>query len=184
MNINTGAYQVQAGTDALTDNAKFKARAAKFKELTGREIVVQKNETGDFIHMLHPESTQRLGFVGEFFRVGFNSPDGFEATIEALARKYVQLKEELTERYGDDEYELYNQLGQLNTAFESALQSTVLVSLQTPLASGVTFTVSQHLDIFFETFIKNIQSTDFDAAFANSFDVFNDIRQEIADLLG
>jgi archaellum component FlaC len=182
---------------------RFQAKAAKFKELTGREIVNEKNENGDFIHMLHPESTQRFGFMVDFFRVGFNSPDGFEAAVENLSRKYAELREELLERYGDNQYELYKQLGELNRVFENALQSTVLLPLQSPPPDSVISSnmpqslrnsikrdwqeyesvtnfmqilkqnMTRHLNTFFETFIKNIQSADFDSAFSDSMETLN-----------
>ncbi|MCL2204789.1 MAG: hypothetical protein FWB88_12725, partial [Defluviitaleaceae bacterium] len=69
---------VTTNTNAVYPQDRFQTMAAKFKELTGREIVKEKDANGDFIHMMHPESTQRFGFMVDFFRVGFNSPDGFE----------------------------------------------------------------------------------------------------------
>ena len=205
MNIsNTIAspYSAQTNFKSLSDS--FQTKAAKFKEITGREIVIEKNADGEFIHMLNPESTQRLSFMGEFFRMGFNSPDGFEAAVENLARKYAELREELIERYGDNQDELYKQFGQLNHAFENALQSTILLPLQSPPTSGIINSnmpqsvrdsiqrewqehentvgfmqtlkqnMSRHLDSFFETFIKSIQSADFETAFASSMEVLND----------
>jgi len=185
---------------------RFDEKRAVFQRITGRDIVIEKNESGDFVHMLHPESTQRLSFMGEFFRVGFNSPDGFEAAIENLARRYAELREELIERYGDNQDELYKQFGQLNHAFESALQSTILLPLQNPPTNGLVSSdmpqskrnmierewrehenitkfmqtlqqnMSRHLDNFFENFIKSIQSEDFDTAFSNSMSALNENR--------
>jgi hypothetical protein len=195
--VNTSPYL----TNTLPDS--FQAKAAKFKEITGRKIAIEKNNDGDFIHMFHPDSTQRLSFMGEFFRVGFNSPDGFEAAVENLAGRFVQLREELMERYGDNQDELYKQLSKLNQSFESALQSTVLLPLQAPPLDGIissdmpqsvrnsikrewqeheniigfmqTFkhNMSRHIDAFFETFIKSIQGDDFDSAFASSMEKLN-----------
>jgi len=195
-NISTDPYAAQAGHMALSNAAQ--AKAAKFKELTGKEIVIEKNSDGEFIHMLHPESTQKLGFMAEFFRVGFNSPDGFEATIENLARRYAELRDELIARHGDNQDKLYEQLGQLNHAFENALHSTILLPLQdrsvmvlsaaicprviqddierewyeheqtTALMQTLKQNMARHLDAFFEAFIKNIQTADFDVAFANA----------------
>ena len=199
MNITTDTYTTQAHFNALSSNAQ--AKAAKFKELTGKEIVIEKNDNGDFIHMFNPESTQRLSFFGEFFRVGFSSPDGFEAAIENLARKYAEKREELIERYVDNQDELYRQLGELNQAFESALRSTTLLP-QSPMPASSGFvsgnmpqsvreaikhewqeydniqafmrtlqqSMARHLDAFFETFIKNVQSADFDTVFAGSME--------------
>jgi hypothetical protein len=93
--------------------------------------------------MLHPESTQRLGFIMEFFRVGFHSPDGFESTIKNLSEKYVELREELMEQYADNQTELYKQLGELNQAFENTLQNTVLLpGIQKLPSNGPGFIVS------------------------------------------
>ena len=195
--------EFNSNTSVLCPQDRFQTRAAKFKELTGREIVNEKNENGDFIHMLHPESTQRLGFMVDFFRVGFNSPDGFEVAIENLARRYAELKEGLLERYGDNQDELYKRLGELNHAFENALQSTVLLPLQNPPSNSIVSSnmpqsirnsikrewqehenindfmqtlkqnMTRHLDTFFEVFIKSIQSADFDVAFASSMETLN-----------
>jgi hypothetical protein len=194
---------VNSNTSAVCLQDKFQAKAAKFKELTGREIVNEKNENGDFIHMLHPESAQRFGFMVEFFRVGFNSPDGFEVAIENLSRRYAELREELLERYGDNQDELYKRFGELNHAFENALQSTVLLPLQSPPSNSIASSnmpqsvrnsierewqeheningfmqtlkqnITRHLDTFFEIFIKNIQSANFDTAFANSMETLS-----------
>ncbi|MCL2386272.1 MAG: hypothetical protein FWC89_01865 [Defluviitaleaceae bacterium] len=141
---------------------QFQAKAAKFKELTGREIVVEKNDEGEFIHKLHPESTQKLSFFGEFFRVGFNSPYGFTVTLENLARKYAELQEELLERYSNQD-ELYKQLSDLNHAFENALLNSILTQPEK----------LQQVDSFFEIFIKSIQNSDFDNAFVDSMEVSN-----------
>ena len=129
---------VTTNTNAVCPQNRFQTMAAKFKELTGREIVEEKDENGDFIHMMHPESSQRFGFMVDFFRVGFNSPDGFEVAIENLSRKYAKLKEELLGRYSDNQDEQYKRLGELNHAFENALQSTVLLPLQRPPSEAVT----------------------------------------------
>ncbi|MCL2564639.1 MAG: hypothetical protein FWE24_02360 [Defluviitaleaceae bacterium] len=197
MNINntsTTPYTTQAHFSALPAQAK----AAKFKELTGWEI--DKNGNGDFTCTTHPESTQRLSFMGEFFHVGFNSPDGFEAAIKNLARKYSKLREGLLERYSDNQYELYRQLGELNQAFENALRSTTLLPQPSMPSSGIGSSnmpqniqdaikselqkyesiknfmqtlqqnMMRHLDIFFEIFIHNIQSSDFDTAFTHTME--------------
>ena len=194
---------VSSNTGAICLQDKFQVKAAKFKELTGREIVNETNENGDFIHMLHPESTQRLGFMADFFRVGFNSPDGLEVAIENLSKRYAELREELLEQYGDNEDELYKRFGELNHAFENALQSTALLPLQSPPSDSIISSnmpqivsssierewkehgninvfmqtmkqnISKHLDTFFEIFIKNIQNTEFDTAFANSMEKLN-----------
>jgi len=199
MNVNQDPYYSQ-----ITSTNNFQARAAEFKALTGREIVIEKDDNGDFVHMLNPQSTQRLSFMGEFFRAGFSSTEGFEAAVEGLARRYVDLKSELMERYGDNQDELYRQLGELNQAFESALHSTILLPLQAPPATGVTNSnmsngfrgsienewqqheaingfmrelkqnMTRHIDTFFETFIKSIQSEDFDTAFASSMNKMNE----------
>ena len=168
--------------NTLTQN-NFYAKATKFKELTGREIVIEKNNNGDFVHMLHPESTQRLGFMIDFFRIGFNSPEGFETAIENLSRRYAELRDEILEKYSDNKDELYKQLSDLNQTFENALQSTVLLPLQNPLnenyenISGFMQTLKQnkirHLNNFFEAFIKSIKSADFDTAFANTIESIN-----------
>ena len=60
--------------------------------------------------MLDYKSTQRLSYAGEFLRVGFNSPDGFEASMENLSRKYMQLREEILVQYGNNQDKLFEQL--------------------------------------------------------------------------
>ncbi|MCL2187274.1 MAG: hypothetical protein FWC16_04050 [Defluviitaleaceae bacterium] len=148
---------------------RFEARAITFKERTGRELTKEMNENGEFIHLLHPQSTQKLGFMVEFFRTGFNHPNGFEATIESLSQRYAELREDLLMQHGENEDELYKQLGMLNHAFENALQSTLLFPQHTPPADEVEGkNVAYQLQTFFELFIDRIQREDFDAAFAGS----------------
>jgi hypothetical protein len=189
--------------NSVCPRENFYAKAAKFKELTGREIVNEKDENGDFIHMLHPQSTQRLNFMADFLRVGFTSPDGSEAALKNLAAKYAQLKDELSETYGDNENELYQRLGELNHAFENALQNMVLLPLQTPpdkniissnmpqntrdnierewqryddmhaFTQTVKLSMAKYLDAFFEIFIKNIQTMDFESAFSSTLEALN-----------
>lgn len=199
--LNSVNNQTPTSHAFLSENAQ--AKAAKFKELTGKEILIEKNENGEIIPFWHPESTQSAGFFVEFFRVGFNSPDGFEASIENLARKYAELREDLLERYSDNQDELYKQLGKLNQAFESALRSTTLLPMPTSPSGNITSSnmpqsvrnaaeqewqeyenikdfmrtlqqnMERHLDSFFEKFIKNIQAADFDSAFTSTMDSLN-----------
>jgi hypothetical protein len=150
--------------------------------------------------------------MGEFFRVGFNSPDGFESTVENLARKYAHMREELIALYGDNQDELYKKLGELNQTFESALHSTVLLPLQA-IPTGITGSdmpqsvrnamereqqehkaindfmpllkqnMIRHLDSFFEIFIESIQNNDFDSAFAGSIEkVSNGESRSLSDV--
>ena len=191
---------------AILDCERFQVFAAKTKSLTGRNLVIEFNEDGELIQFLHPDSTQRVGFFVEFFRVGFSSPDGIEATIENLSRRYAELLEELRERYADNEDELYRQTGELNQAFENALKpvfwipippmpppviifSTMPQGLQDSLRRQMEEQESlqsiilklqenmvRHFDTFFETFIKGMQSMDFEAAFANSMDRLNNTQ--------
>ena len=210
MQVNASVFA--QGISCQNQSDRFMARAAQFKEITGRDIIIEKNENGEFVHMLSSESTQRHGFFLEFFRTGFNMgndcPDGnsvpFMTKLENLARRYSELKNELLEKYGDNEYELYKQLGELNRAFENALQSTVMLPLQRPPSSNLSVSTDpqsvrnqierewqehdnikglmqtlkhnmvRHLDNFFKIFIKNIQSSDFDTAFNNSLDALNE----------
>ncbi|MCL1884252.1 MAG: hypothetical protein FWF81_10960 [Defluviitaleaceae bacterium] len=154
-------------TNGLSES--FQAKAAKFKELTGREIVIEKNDNGEFIHMLSPESTQRFGFMLDFFRVGFD--------IENLARRYTELREELMEKYKDNEDHFYIRMGELNHAFEIALQNTLLLPLQqtlTDISDESQEYNSQIISTFFEAFIKSIQNTDFETAFAKSWENMHD----------
>jgi len=186
--------------NAVCQSDRFQARAVVFKELTGREVVIEKDENGDFVHLLHPESTQRLGFMIDFFRVGFSSSDGFGAAIENLSRRYAEIRDELSKKYEGNQGELYARLGELNSAFESALHSMALLPLAPPPTSSVVSSnmpqsirdsieqqwqefedanrhrqtlkqnMARHLDNFFEVFIKSIQNTDFDTAFANGME--------------
>ena len=107
--------------------AQHQARATKFQQITGREIEVFKNKEGGIINFWHSESTAQANFFVEFSRVGFSSPDGLITAAENLARRYAELQESLIERYQDDKDTLYKRLGELNQAFESALQSTLLM---------------------------------------------------------
>ncbi|MCL1862481.1 MAG: hypothetical protein FWF78_02825 [Defluviitaleaceae bacterium] len=206
--LNSVNHQNYASHAFLSEDAK--AKAAKFKELAGREIVIEKNDMGDIIPFWHSESTQNASFFVEFFRVGFNSTDGFETSIENLARRYAELRENLLERYSDNQDELYIQLGKLNQAFESALRSTALLPKLNPPSSSIASSnmpqgirnqierewqehknikdfmhslrqnTERHLDNFFERFIKSIQSSDFDTAFANTMESLNaKIREEL-----
>ena len=188
---------------AILSCERFQEFTAVFNERTGRAYVLEFNKDGERISWMHPESTQRLGFFVDFFRVGFSSSDGFEAAIENLARRYAELLDELRERYADDEYELYKQISELNQAFETALHSTVMLPHVEPprdswasssMMQGLRNSIEQqwqehnnlksimqhlkdnmlrHLDTFFETFIKSIQSNNFEAAFASSMDILN-----------
>ena len=198
---NSVNNQVSTSHAFLSENAQ--AKAAKFKELTGKEIVIEKNENGELIPFWDSESTQNASFFVEFFRVGFNSSDGFEATLENLARRYAELREDLLELYSDNQDELYKQLGKLNQAFESALRSTTLLPKPNPPSNSIASSnmpqgirnsiewegqeheslkdlmrtlqqnMERHLDNFFEKFLKSIQSEDFDTAFRNTMESLN-----------
>ena len=192
--VNTNLQRL----DIADFSAEFQARAAKFKAITGREVEILVNENGEIVSKLHPESTAQAGFFVEFFRVGFFSPDGHMAAVESLARRYAELREELLERYQDDQDALYKRLGELNQAFESALRSAALLPIPKTPATAV-FTdstpafVRDHyeqtwrnyenmksiiryaqdsmmrgMDTFFENFIRKIQNKDFQGAFDNS----------------
>ena len=191
---------------AILSSERFQEFAAFYKERTGRKPVLELNMDGERISWMHPESTQRLGFFVDFFRVGIQSPVGFEATIENLARRYAELLDELRERYADDECELYKQISELNQAFETALRSTVMLPhVEPPKDSLTSSTMTQglrnsieqqwqehdnlksvmqhlkdnmlrHLDTFFETFIKSIQSNNFETAFASSMDILGSTK--------
>ena len=113
--------------DLTSLSAEHQAKVAKFQKITGREIEVYKNDDGEIVNFLHPEFTAQASHFVEFFRVGFSSPDGFMAAVENLARRYAELREDLLERYQDDQKTLYKRLGELNQAFESALHSTILL---------------------------------------------------------
>ena len=187
---------------AILDCERFQVFAAKTKSLTGRNLVIEFNEDGELIQFLHPDSTQRVGFFVEFFRVGFSSPDGLEAAWENLARRYAELLEELRERYADNEYELYRQIGELNQAFENAMRSTLLlpiphispVLIKSTMPQGLRESLQRqmeeqenlqsivgklmenmirHMNTFFESFIKGMQGMDFEAAFSSSMDRLN-----------
>jgi len=189
---------VNTGANAFYLDDRFQAKAAKFKELTGRNIEVPKN--GEMPHILSPESNIQLGFFGEFFRVGFSSSDGHSTAVENLSRRFAEMREELLEQYGDDQDTLYKRLGELNQAFESALRSTTLIPLpQTPTVPLTTSdtpafirddvertlreheamtnivrmlqeNMLRHMDIFFEDFISNIKNQDFQTAFDSSME--------------
>ncbi|MCL2224001.1 MAG: hypothetical protein FWB96_03425 [Defluviitaleaceae bacterium] len=171
-------------------NAATLEKAAKFKELTGREIVVEKDSYGNLITITNPNSTQRFGFFVDFFRVGLNSgTECFNTNIENISRRYAELRDELLARYGDNEDELYAQMGELNQAFETALHNTLLllapmsqedltVSINSSASAeeaeeeSVTEILHQSktrsMNLFFETFIKSIQHEDFETAFSNA----------------
>jgi len=177
---------------------RFDEKKAIFQKLTGRTIEVPNSE--EMPHILSQESNIQLGFFGEFFRVGFSSPDGHSTAVENLSRRFAEMREELLERYNDDQDTLYKRLGELNQSFESALRSTTLIPLpQTPtvplLASDAPASVREdvertlreheamtnivrmlqdnmlrHMDIFFEDFISNIKNQSFQTAFDNSME--------------
>ena len=113
--------------DLTSLSAEHQARAVKFLKTKGREIEVYKDEDGGIVNFWHPESTAQASHFVEFFRVGFSSPNGHMAAVENLARRYAELREDLLQRYQDDQATLYKRLGELNQAFESALHSTVLL---------------------------------------------------------
>ena len=188
-------------TDFTTLSADIRERVAKFEQITGRAIEVYKNEDGEVVNFWHPESTAQANFFVEFFRVGFSSPDGNTAAVENLARRYAELREELMERYQDDQDTLYKRMSDLNQAFEGALQSTTLMPL--PMISETSFLISSNdpasvnnqikqdarnhenmknimrhiqnsltrgMNVFFENFIREIESGDFQSAFDSSME--------------
>ena len=154
--LNSVNTQPFAKSFKLPTNTQSKA--AKLKEQTGKKVEIDKHKTDEVVLTLPANKTDELNFAAEFVRVGYNSQDGLEATIENLSKRFVELKEEVADRYTNDRHELYKQLGKLHQAFENALQSIAL----SPQG------VSQQLDNFYESFIENIQNSDFDTAFANS----------------
>ncbi|MCL2215557.1 MAG: hypothetical protein FWB91_00925 [Defluviitaleaceae bacterium] len=159
----------------------FEEKKAIFQKLTGKSI--QMPESGVMPHILSPESTIELGFFGEFFRVGFSSPDGHMAAVENLARRFAEMREELLERYSDDQDTLYKRMGKLNQAFEAALRSTTLVPIpkmpnaerswneyetMRKIAQYIQESLIRHMDAFFEDFLLSIQSQGFQEAFDGS----------------
>jgi len=208
LNISTNDFA--KSIDCQNVRERFLERAAQFKEVAGRELVIEKNEKGDFVLLLSQESTQRGSFLLEFWRAGSipgplcpddgaMTQDSFMFRLENYARRYAELRDELLERYADDEDELFKQLGKLNHAFEGALFG--LFSIGIPKGIGPTqifvndmpqsmhnvfrhevqewentkslmHTIQQsmtrHMNTFFETFIKSIQSDNIETAFSNS----------------
>jgi len=187
LNVSTGCNYIVS---------TFDEKKALFQKLTGRSIEIPEN--GVMPHILSQESTIQLGFFGEFFRVGFSSPDGHMSAVENLSRRFAELREELLEQYKDYEDMRYKRLGELNQAFENALRSTTLVPLpqmpNVPLVSSnesasvrssaerawreheamskitryIQDSLIRHMDTFFEAFILSIQSNDFQTAFDSS----------------
>ena len=153
----------QADTVLLTENSQ--AKAAKSKDIADEDMVCKKNADDELMHLFHPESTARLGFLEEFLRVGVTSPHGFFAVVEKLAHRYAEMRAELLERYSDNPDELYKQLGKLNHAFEDVLHRTQFSPLS---QTSDTHAASNDLDNFFEIFLKSIQKNSFDIAFAES----------------
>ena len=110
------------------------------------------------------------------------------------------MREELLERYKDDEDTLYKRLGELNQSFENALRSTTLIPLpqmptvpilssnspasirnsvertlreheaMTDIVRMVQDNMLRHMDTFFEDFIRSIQTQDFQTAFDSSME--------------
>lgn len=177
---------------------RFDEKRAIFKKLTGRSIEIPKD--GYIPHILSQESTIQLGFFGEFMRVGFSSSNGHSEAMENLSRRFAEMREELLERYENDQDTLYKRLGELNQSFENALRSTTLIPLlQTPTIPLFTSdcpafirndaertlrehdamknivrmlqdNLIRHMDSFFENFISNIKSQDFQTAFDSSME--------------
>jgi len=177
-----------------TSPLSFEDKKAIFQKKTGNTIVVPEN--GEMPHILSEESAIQLGFFGEFMRVGFTSPNGHIEAVENLSRRFAEMRDELLEKYKDDQDTLYKRLGELNQAFESALQSTALVPIPpmppspaaisgspeaiaaenahrefealTNLVRKLQDSMTKHMDTFFESFINNIKNQDFQTAFDGS----------------
>jgi len=222
MNTNTilSSSDFARTIDCQNLREKFMARAAQFKEITGRDLDVEKNASGDVLSVASWESNREANFFLHFWRAsnvpgplcpddGGMTQESFMFRLETLSRRYAELREELLERYKDDEDELYKQLGELNQAFENALSSkfgmmsvlplsyapNMIVTSDMPqsvhtefnrqmrewenmnsLAQTFQQNMMRHFNTFFETFIKGIQSEDFDIAFSNSISALDKVE--------
>ena len=101
------------------------------------------------------------------------------ALINGLAQEYMKLKAEVQANFTGNEY--YRQMSSLNGIFESVLRvSIVLIAHGTPeegygtnarnLQDKMLDNMKRHMSNFFEKFINNIQSMDFDTAFSKSME--------------
>jgi dGTP triphosphohydrolase len=102
-------------------HVSFEEKNAIVKKMTGRDV------DKDTPYIMSKESQVRLSYAGEFLRVGVWSSGGDEALIKDTAQKYAEMKNEIREKYKDDEDEMYKQMGELNQAFEMALSRNALV---------------------------------------------------------
>jgi hypothetical protein len=92
---------------------KFISRATAMKDM-GIDITEMSKITGSF--ML------------QFDKVTLPGPDfSHEARLEALSRRYAEMRDELNEMFKDDETEFYRQMERMNAAFEQALINTCLM---------------------------------------------------------
>jgi len=185
-----------------SNTSRLDEKKAIFKKLTGISIAIP--ESGKMPHVLSPESAIQFGFFGELFRAGFYQESNLFSSIESVSRRFSEMREELLEKYNDDEDALYKQLSKLNRAFEHVLRSLVLVPIpQTPpipLTSSndpasvraeaeqalleyealreairqAQIKMDGFVNAFFEKFIEKIQTQDFQQAFDSSIEVLPD----------
>ncbi|MCL2198914.1 MAG: hypothetical protein FWB80_08335 [Defluviitaleaceae bacterium] len=175
------------GVNSNYNACRFEEKKATFQKLTGREISIRED---GYI------PSREFGFFGEFFRVGFSS-------VEDISRRFVELREDLLERYEGDQDSLYKRLGELNQSFEVALRNTAFVPIPQIQHSPIMVNASaaaisqmkqsqlehetttemlrqtqknlmRRMDRFFEEFILSIQTQDFQTAFDNSMATIGD----------
>lgn len=96
---------------------KFVNRAITLKEV-GLDITEQAKITGNFFAEFSNVSTPSAGAVPTH-----------EEKVEALSKRYVEMRDELGEMFKDNEDEYNSQMEKLNLAFKGALESTTMMMM-------------------------------------------------------
>lgn len=96
---------------------KFVNRAITLKE-AGLDITEQAKITGNFFAEFSNVSTPSAGAVPTH-----------EEKVEALSKRYVEMRDELGEMFKDNEDEYNSQMEKLNLAFKGALESTTMMMM-------------------------------------------------------
>lgn len=150
---------------------KIQAGASSVKEWTGKEVAFAKSECGTSVHAVNLETNETIQYFKDLIRAGLFSSNCFQSAVEDMSKRYAQLREELSTRYGDNQDALYRQLGYLNEGFYKALRNAIISFVVLPdkegmgsIADDAKKHISNKMDCFFERFINSIRQGDFNTA--------------------
>lgn len=181
---NNPIFKNENGIIDESHREKYVSRAITLKE-AGLDITENAKITASFFR--------------EFSNVTTSSSNPtHEEKVEALSKRYVEMRDELGEMFKDNEDEYNNQIEKLNLAFKGALDSTTMMMYPSNPGKLQVFEVDQeaertryqekvarrtnaldvmknfrdnlsrHVNIFYESFINYMQTNDYDTAFQES----------------